>query len=96
MILKSMAINKYFLSLVNRLAGTGGKEVSFCWQLILIYVTLKWLQGGGTGSGGLLNIFRSFLWIRIQQYTTREIQVIYEQHPNPFCIFSNTYSHTYI
>merc|ERR1711963_899225 len=49
--------------------------MGFCWQLILIYVTLKWLQGGGTGSGGLLNICRSFLWIRIQQYTTREIQV---------------------
>ena len=37
---KKPGIHKYHRSLVNRLAGTGGKEVSFCWQLILIYV--KW------------------------------------------------------
>lgn len=45
------------------------------WDWILIYVTFKFLQGGGTGSMGLLNNLRSFLWIRIQQYTTREIEV---------------------
>ena len=68
---------KQSLFSVNKLAGTGGKEVSFCWQLIIVYVILKWLQGGGTGSGGLLNIIRSQLWIKIQQYTSREIQVIF-------------------
>lgn len=47
----------------------------FCWDWILIYVGFKFLQGGGTGSMGLLNNLRSFLWIRIQQYTTREIEV---------------------
>lgn len=47
----------------------------FCWHWILIYVGFKFLQGGGTGSMGLLNNLRSFLWIRIQQYTTREIEV---------------------
>lgn len=36
---------------------------------------MKFLQGGGTGSMGVLNNLRSFLWIRIQQYTTREIEV---------------------
>lgn len=45
------------------------------WDIILIYVTFKFLQGGGTGGMGLLNNLRSFLWIRIQQYTTREVQV---------------------
>lgn len=45
------------------------------WDWILIYVTFKFLQGGGTGSMGLFNNLRSFLWIRIQQYTTREIEV---------------------
>ena len=45
------------------------------WDLILIYVAFKFLQGGGTGGMGLLNNLRSFLWIRIQQYTTREIEV---------------------
>lgn len=33
------------------------------------------MQGGGTGSMGFLNNLRSFLWIRIQQFTTREIEV---------------------
>lgn len=45
------------------------------WDWIFIYVGFKFLQGGGTGSMGLLNNLRSFLWIRIQQYTTREIEV---------------------
>ena len=65
----------YVLS-VDKLAGNTGKTGPvFCWDLILIYVSIKWLQGGGTGSQGLLNIMRQFLWIKIQQYTTREIQV---------------------
>lgn len=47
----------------------------FRWDWVLVYVGLKFLQGGGTGSMGLLNNLRSFLWIRIQQYTTREVEV---------------------
>lgn len=38
------------------------------------------MQGGGTGSMGLLNNLRSFLWIPIQQYTTREIEVELFRH----------------
>jgi len=45
------------------------------WDIVLIYVTFKFLQGGGTGGMGLLNNLRSFLWIPIQQYTTREVEV---------------------
>lgn len=45
------------------------------WDLVLIYVGFKFLQGGGTGGMGVLNNLRSFLWIRIQQYTTREVEV---------------------
>ena len=45
------------------------------WDLVVIYVAFKFLQGGGTGGMGLLNNLRSFLWIRIQQYTTREVEV---------------------
>lgn len=52
----------------------------FRWDLILIYVGFKFLQGGGTGGMGLLNNLRSFLWIRIQQYTTREMQVELFRH----------------
>lgn len=47
----------------------------FRWDWVVVYVGLKFLQGGGTGSMGLLNNLRSFLWIRIQQYTTREVEV---------------------
>lgn len=45
------------------------------WDIVLVYVAFKFLQGGGTGGMGLLNNLRSFLWIRIQQYTTREVEV---------------------
>jgi ATP-binding cassette subfamily B (MDR/TAP) protein 6 len=47
----------------------------FRWDWVLIYAGFKFLQGGGTGGMGLLNNLRSFLWIKIQQYTTREVEV---------------------
>ncbi|XP_058449573.1 ATP-binding cassette sub-family B member 6 [Malaya genurostris] len=56
------------------------KPTVFRWDWILLYVGFKFLQGGGTGSMGLLNNLRSFLWIRIQQYTTREIEVELFRH----------------
>lgn len=52
----------------------------FRWDLIVIYVAFKFLQGGGTGGMGVLNNLRSFLWIRIQQYSTREIEVELFRH----------------
>lgn len=52
----------------------------FRWDLILIYVAFKFLQGGGTGGMGLLNNLRSFLWIRIQQFTTREVELELFKH----------------
>lgn len=55
--------------------GLSGPAPQFEWIIILVYVALKFLQGGGTGTMGLLNNLRSFLWIRIQQYTTREIEL---------------------
>lgn len=56
------------------------RPVEFRWDWILMYVGFKFLQGGGTGSMGLLNNLRSFLWIRIQQYTTREIELELFRH----------------
>ncbi|EZA48612.1 ATP-binding cassette sub-family B member 6, mitochondrial [Ooceraea biroi] len=55
-------------------------NIQFRWDLVLIYVAFKFLQGGGTGGMGLLNNLRSFLWIRIQQYTTREVEVELFRH----------------
>ncbi|XP_032669013.1 ATP-binding cassette sub-family B member 6, mitochondrial [Odontomachus brunneus] len=54
--------------------------IRFRWDIVLIYVAFKFLQGGGTGGMGLLNNLRSFLWIRIQQYTTREVEVELFKH----------------
>ena len=67
--------------------------VEFCWQLILTFVGLKWLQGGGTGGQGLLNNIRSYLWIPVQQYTTREIQV--SERSLESCIFMDLSTYTY-
>ncbi|KAL4715897.1 hypothetical protein ACJJTC_013197 [Scirpophaga incertulas] len=52
----------------------------FRWDLVLVYVLLKFLQGGGTGGMGFLNNLRSFLWIKVQQYTTRELQLELFKH----------------
>lgn len=61
-------------------AGSGSGDGSltglqFPWRVILVWVVFKLIQGGGMGSQGILNNLRLFLWIRVQQYTTREIQV---------------------
>ncbi|VVC38664.1 ABC transporter-like,ABC transporter, conserved site,Mitochondrial ABC-transporter, N-terminal five TM [Cinara cedri] len=50
----------------------------FRWDLILIYIGIKFLQGG-LGMG-FLNNFRSFLWIRVQQYTKREVEISLFRH----------------
>lgn len=60
--------------------GLSEKKPEFRWDWIAIYVGFKFLQGGGTGTMGLLNNLRSFLWIRIQQYTTRTIEVELFRH----------------
>ncbi|KAK3099268.1 hypothetical protein FSP39_001923 [Pinctada imbricata] len=52
----------------------------FRWDLVLIWALLNYLKGGGTGSTGFLNNARAFLWIRVQQYTTRKIQLKFLTH----------------
>lgn len=59
--------------IVNHLSP--GKTVTDPWHLVLIYVFLRFLQGGGVGGIGLLNNIKSFLWIRIRQFTSRTLQV---------------------
>lgn len=54
--------------------------LSYRWDLVVIYVFFKFLQGGGTGGMGFLNNLRSFLWIKVQQYTTRELQLELFKH----------------
>lgn len=62
----------YNKRIVDSLSGT---EPEFRYDWILLYVLMKFLQGGGAGTMGVLNNLRSFLWIRIQQYTTREVEL---------------------
>ncbi|KAL1502511.1 hypothetical protein ABEB36_007645 [Hypothenemus hampei] len=66
--------------IVDSLSENSKEGPSFRWDWILIYVAFKFLQGGGTGGMGLLNNLRSFLWIRISQYTTREMEVELFRH----------------
>lgn len=63
----------YYKKIVNRLT-TLSLNNSWPWVEVMLWVTLKLLQGGGMGQG-LLNNFRSYLWITVQQFTTLEIQV---------------------
>jgi len=51
--------------------------IEFRWDFILVYIMLWFLQGGGLGSMGVLNNLRSFLWIYVQQYTTRSVIYMY-------------------
>eukprot|EP00045_Choanoeca_perplexa_P014134 m.164461 g.164461 ORF g.164461 m.164461 type:complete len:874 (-) comp16580_c0_seq4:876-3497(-) len=50
---------------------TTGGQVPFPVMAILVYVGLRFLSGGGAGGMGLLNNFRSYLWIAVTQYTSR-------------------------
>lgn len=71
----------YYKQIVNSLTITSEiPKLKFRYDLILIYILLKFLQGGGFGSMGLLNNFRTFLWIRVQQYTTKQISCELYQH----------------
>ncbi|XP_037068889.1 ATP-binding cassette sub-family B member 6, mitochondrial-like [Pollicipes pollicipes] len=66
----------YYKYIVDGLTETAGHpRPVFLWQDILVYVGLKFLQGGGVGSMGALNNLRGLLWIKVLQYTEREVQV---------------------
>ncbi|XP_051010025.1 ATP-binding cassette sub-family B member 6 [Acomys russatus] len=47
---------------------------SLAWT-VTTYVFLKFLQGGGTGSTGFVSNLRTFLWIRVQQFTSRGVEL---------------------
>ncbi|XP_023587081.1 ATP-binding cassette sub-family B member 6 isoform X2 [Trichechus manatus latirostris] len=44
-------------------------------RTVTTYVFLKFLQGGGTGSTGFVSNLRTFLWIRVQQFTSRRVEL---------------------
>ncbi|KAF6112496.1 ATP binding cassette subfamily B member 6 (Langereis blood group) [Phyllostomus discolor] len=47
---------------------------SLAWT-VTTYVFLKFLQGGGTGSTGFVSNLRTFLWIKVQQFTSRRVEL---------------------
>eukprot|EP00794_Sanderia_malayensis_P015285 gene15285-16862_t len=64
-----------YKKIVNYLSNIGVEKTYAPFTLISVYVVLSFLQGGGIGSMGLLNNIRSFVWINVQQYTSKAVQV---------------------
>jgi len=63
----------FYKNIVNSLSNITLQK-GWPWSEVVLWILLKLCQGGGMGQG-LLNNLRSFLWITVQQFTTREIQV---------------------
>ncbi|KAM9033687.1 ATP-binding cassette sub-family B member 6, mitochondrial [Sarcophilus harrisii] len=63
----------YYRDIVNALTARAPWN-SLAW-IICTYVLLKFLQGGGTGSTGFVSNLRTFLWIRVQQFTARQVEL---------------------
>uniref|UniRef100_A0A671MA94 ATP-binding cassette sub-family B member 6 n=1 Tax=Sinocyclocheilus anshuiensis TaxID=1608454 RepID=A0A671MA94_9TELE len=61
-----------FLKLIINLFYISWKTLA---TTVCVYGLLKFLQGGGAGASGFVSNMRSFLWIRVQQYTNRMVQV---------------------
>ncbi|XP_042321821.1 ATP-binding cassette sub-family B member 6 isoform X2 [Sceloporus undulatus] len=68
----------YYKYIVNDL--TQGVAWHILLQTIGIYSALKFLQGGGAGATGFISNMRTFFWIRVQQFTSREVQVQLLRH----------------
>lgn len=63
----------YYKNIVNEL--TDNRPWKTLATTVCVYVFLKFLQGGGAGSSGFVSNMRSFLWIRVQQFTNRVVQL---------------------
>lgn len=63
----------YYKNIVNEL--TDGSSWNHLATTVCIYVLLKLMQGGGAGASGFISNLRSFMWIRVQQFTNCMVQV---------------------
>ncbi|XP_050195949.1 ATP-binding cassette sub-family B member 6 isoform X1 [Myiozetetes cayanensis] len=63
----------YYKNIVNELT-VGAPWHTLAWT-VCSYVGLKFLQGGGAGSTGFVSNLRTFLWVWVQQFTDRQLQV---------------------
>ncbi|XP_040004610.1 ATP-binding cassette sub-family B member 6, mitochondrial [Xiphias gladius] len=71
--LVNVLVPVYSKNIVNELSA-GGSWTSLI-ATVCIYTLLKFLQGGGAGTSGFISNLRQFLWIRVQQFTSRCVQV---------------------
>nr|XP_040056794.1 ATP-binding cassette sub-family B member 6, mitochondrial [Gasterosteus aculeatus aculeatus] len=71
--LVNVLVPVYAKNIVNELSTGGG------WSSLVItvciYTLLKFLQGGGAGTSGFVGNLRQFLWTRVQQFSSRGVQV---------------------
>ncbi|XP_023077340.2 ATP-binding cassette sub-family B member 6, mitochondrial isoform X2 [Piliocolobus tephrosceles] len=69
----NMLVPIFYRNIVNLLTEKAPWS-SLAWT-VTSYVFLKFLQGGGTGSTGFVSNLRTFLWIRVQQFTSRQVEL---------------------
>ncbi|XP_051284191.1 ATP-binding cassette sub-family B member 6 [Dicentrarchus labrax] len=74
----------FYRNIVNEL--TDGSSWHTLATTVCVYVLLKFLQGGGAGASGFVSNMRSFLWIRVQQFTNCMIQVRLFAHLHSLCL----------
>ncbi|XP_040913497.1 ATP-binding cassette sub-family B member 6, mitochondrial [Toxotes jaculatrix] len=71
--LVNVLVPVYSKNIVNELSAGGGWTSLIA--TVCIYTLLKFLQGGGAGTSGFISNLRQFLWIRVQQFTSRGVQL---------------------
>uniref|UniRef100_H3DDY0 ATP-binding cassette sub-family B member 6 n=1 Tax=Tetraodon nigroviridis TaxID=99883 RepID=H3DDY0_TETNG len=76
--LVNVLVPVYSKNIVNELSG-GGHWSSLV-ATVCIYTLLKFLQGGGAGTSGFISNLRQFMWIKVQQFTSRGVQVCLFAH----------------
>ncbi|XP_068186379.1 ATP-binding cassette sub-family B member 6 [Antennarius striatus] len=71
--LVNVLVPVYSKNIVNELSAGGGW--TSLTATVCVFTLLKFLQGGGAGTSGFISNLRQFLWIRVQQFTSRGVQV---------------------
>ncbi|KAI8137554.1 hypothetical protein BJV82DRAFT_634815 [Fennellomyces sp. T-0311] len=72
LMITGLAVNVWAPLQIGRVVdGFEQDKGKFAWAAVLVYVGLRFLQGGS----GLIQATQNWLWIPIGQYTTREISV---------------------
>ena len=71
----NVLVPMYYKIIVDALSGIDGTAPHFPTFDILMYMFLRFLQGGGIGGMGLLSNVRTYIWIPIAQFTLKELSV---------------------